>query len=254
MLAWPSIAYPSRSFWPFVTSPQFDDQSVRHIAPRFALRRFLICPALLLTLATGACVPSIPLPPVVQPVATGDRKWLVEPGDVIRLRTWLTTDQSGDLPVNERGEVLIPTVGRLNVLGLTPAAVEAAVVRAYNNRIDSTRVDVTFLRPVSVLGGVKTPGVQLADPSVSVLSLISRAGGPTRAGGDMHVYLLRVGEPTHEISIADRVSDLGIRSTDQLYAKDPTFVVRNEAAVRSAYEVLQILATTLTLVVLIRRP
>ena len=217
--------------------------------PRLSARRS----TLVLALFLGGCVPPIPIAPDVQPVARGTNLWLVEPGDVIRLRTWLAVDQSGDLPVNERGQVLVPNVGRLTVTGLSPAAVEAQIVRAYAGRLDSSRVEVTFLRPVSVVGGVKTAGVQLADPSSSVLSLISRAGGPIRSGGDLRAYLLRVGEQTREISTADRVSDLGIRSTDQLYVQDPPFVIRNQAAIQSVFEVLNFLSTSLTIFFLVRR-
>jgi protein involved in polysaccharide export with SLBB domain len=202
----------------------------------------------LLTLT--ACVPSVPVAP---PAAPGPRanQWLVEPGDVIRLRVWLAPDQSGDLPVNERGQVLVPTIGRMTVAGLTPLAVESDIVRKFASRLDSSRVEVTFLRPVSVVGGVKTPGIQLADPSASVLSLIARSGGPIRPGGDLRVYLLRIGDPVREISTADRVSDLGIRSTDQLYTEDPPFAVRNEIAIRTVTEAVSIVGSIVTIVLLI---
>ena len=127
------------------------------------------------------------------------------------------------------------------------------IVRAYATRLDSSKVEVTFLRPVSVLGGVKTPGIQLADPSATVLSLISRAGGPLRPGGDLRAYLLRIGEPTREVSLADHVSDIGLRSADQLYVQDPPFVVRNEIAIRSVFELMQVVSTVITLIVLVRR-
>ncbi len=206
-----------------------------------------------LALLAAGCIPAVPVAPTVQPTARNANLWLVEPGDVIRLRIWLSADQSGDLAVNERGQVLAPTVGRLDVAGLTPSVVESRIVRAYSTRLDSTKVEVTFLRPVSVVGGVKVPGIQLADPAATVLSLISRAGGPLRPGGDLHAYLLRIGEPTHEISTADRVSDIGIRSSDQLYVQDPPFVVRNEIAVRSVFELLQLISTALTIVLLVRK-
>lgn len=208
---------------------------------------------LAVALAMAACVPPVPVAPDAQPMARGTNLWLVESGDVIRLRTWLTADQSGDLPVNERGQVLIPNVGRMSVAGLSPAAVEAQIVRAYATRVDSSRVEVTFLRPVSVVGGVKAAGVQLADPSASVLSLVSRAGGPIRSGGDLRAYLLRVGKPTREISLADRASELGIRSTDQLYVQDPPFVIRNQVAIQSVFEVLGFISSSLTILYLIRR-
>jgi polysaccharide export outer membrane protein len=209
--------------------------------------------ALALALVVAGCVPAVPLAPTVQPTARNANLWLVEPGDVIRLRVWLASDQSGDLAVNERGQVLVPTVGRLIVAGLTPSVVESQIVRAYSTRLDSSKVEVLFLRPVSVVGGVKVPGIQLADPSATVLSLISRAGGPLRPGGDLHAYLLRIGEPTHEISTADRVSDIGIRSSDQLYVQDPPWIVRNEIAVRSVFEALQFVSTALTIVLLVRK-
>ena len=211
------------------------------------------CAAALALLGAMACVPAIPVAPTVQPVPRGQALWVVEPGDVIRLKVWLSADESGDLPVNERGQVLVPTVGRITVAGLAPAAVQAAIIRGFAGRLDSTKVEVTFLRPVSVLGGVRVPGLQLADPSASVLSLISRAGGPLRPGGDVRAFLLRIGEDPHEISVGDRVSDLGIRSTDQLYVQDPPFVVRNEIAIRSVFEALQVISTIVTIIVVTRR-
>ncbi len=219
------------------------------IAVRQPLRRAFLASLL----ALAACVPAIPIPPTVQPVPRAAGAWLVEPGDVLRLRVWLSQDQSGDLPVNERGQVLVPNLGRLMVAGLTPAAVEAAIIRGFAGRLDSSKVDITFLRPVSVVGGVKTPGIQLADPSTSVLSLVSRSGGPLRPGGDIRAFMLRIGEPVREISMADRVSDLGIRGTDQLYVQDPPFVVRNEIAIRSVFEALQFVTTIVTLVLLTQR-
>ncbi|MBI1851707.1 MAG: polysaccharide biosynthesis/export family protein, partial [Planctomycetes bacterium] len=81
---------------------------------------------------------------------SGTHQWLVEPGDVIRQRVWMSPEQSGDLPVNERGQVLVPTVGRLTVAGMTPSAVESAILKSYSGRLDSSRIEVTFLRPVSV--------------------------------------------------------------------------------------------------------
>ncbi|MDB4915649.1 MAG: polysaccharide export protein [Gemmatimonadetes bacterium] len=220
------------------------DRSHKSLVGRFSLVALI---------ALSACVPAVPLPPTVQPTPRAANEWIVEPGDVIRLRVWLSVDQSGDIPVNERGQILVPTVGRLSVAGSTPPVVESLILRAYAARLDSSKVEVLFLRPVSVLGGVKNPGIQLADPSATVLSLISRAGGPLRPGGDLRAYLLRIGEPTREISLADHVSDLGIRAADQLYVQDPPFVVRNEIAIRSAFELLQVVSTVITLIVLVRR-
>ena len=132
-------------------------------------------------------------------------------------------------------------------------SLEQRVIRAFAGRFDPSRVEAMLLRPIAVTGGVKTASVLLADPTSSVQTLIARAGGSVRAGGDYRVYLLRPGLPAREVSTADRISDLGVRSSDQLYLQDPPFVVRNEVSIRSIFEALQLTIGALTVYYLIRR-
>jgi len=198
-----------------------------------------------------ACTPGIPRPGIA-PTPRGANAWTVEAGDIVRLKNWSAPEQSGDLPVNERGVVLVPTVGTLTVQGLTSDSLAAVIVRAFAGRIDASRVDVQLFRPITVTGGVKNPSVQLVDGSTSVLSLIAKAGGAIRSGGDSRVFIVRASTPTREVSVADRVGDLGVRSSDQLYVQDPPFVVRNEMAIRATYELVQFALGLLTIYYLIR--
>jgi protein involved in polysaccharide export with SLBB domain len=189
----------------------------------------------------------------IAPTPRGADVWAVEAGDIVRLKNWSAPEQSGDLPVNERGVVLVPTVGTLTVQGLTSDSLERVIVRAFSGRIDPSRVDVQLFRPITVTGGVKNPSVQLVDGSTSVLSLVAKAGGAVRTGGDSRVFVVRASAPTREVSVADRIGDLGVRSSDQLYVQDPPFVVRNEMAIRSAYELVQFALGLLTIYFLIRQ-
>ncbi|MFL5617372.1 MAG: polysaccharide biosynthesis/export family protein [Gemmatimonadaceae bacterium] len=208
----------------------------------------------MLWLLTGAvaCTPGIPHSAEIAPTPRGAYAWTVEAGDIVRLKNWSAPEQSGDLPVNERGVVLVPTVGTLDVQGLTSDSLQQRIVRAFTGRIDPSRVDVQLFRPITVTGGVKNPSVQLVDGSTSVLSLVAKAGGAIRPGGDNRVFIVRSSERTHEVSVADRIGDLGIRSSDQLYVQDPPFVVRNELAIRAAYELVQFGLGLLTIFYLIR--
>ncbi|MDB4882816.1 MAG: Periplasmic polysaccharide export protein [Gemmatimonadetes bacterium] len=210
--------------------------------------------ALLLFVGAVACTPATPRGPRIAPTPRGGSAWAVEPGDVIRLKNWMAPEQSGDLIVNERGIALIPTVGHIAVQGLSSDSLERRIVLSFSGRVDASRVDVQLFRPITVTGGVKNPSVQLVDAPTSVLSLIARAGGTVRPGGDNRVFIVRSGEPTREVSVADRIGDLGVRSSDQLYVQDPPFVVRNELAIRSAYELVQFGLGVLTIYYLIRRP
>jgi protein involved in polysaccharide export with SLBB domain len=207
----------------------------------------------LLLASAVACTPAVPRGAGIAPTPRGAYPWMVEAGDIVRLKNWSAPEQSGDLPVNERGLVLVPTVGSLSVQGLTTDSLQQRIVRAFAGRIDPSRVDVQLFRPITVTGGVKNPSVQLVDGSTSVLSLIAKAGGAIRPGGDSRVFIVRPNESTREVSVADRVGDLGIRSSDQLYVQDPPFVVRNELAIRSAYELVQFGLGLLTIYYLIRR-
>ena len=200
-----------------------------------------------------ACTPAVPRGAGIAPTPRGAYAWTVEPGDIVRLKNWSAPEQSGDLPVNERGVVLVPTVGHLTVQGLSPDSLEQRIVRAFAGRIDPSRVDVQLFRPITVTGGVKNPSVQVVDGSTSVLSLVAKAGGAIRPGGDSRVFIVRSAETTREVSVADRVGDLGIRASDQLYVQDPPFVVRNELAIRSAYELVQFGLGLLTIYYLIRQ-
>ena len=200
-----------------------------------------------------ACTPGIPRAAQIAPTPRGEYPWTVEAGDIVRLKNWSAPDQSGDLPVNERGIVLVPTVGSLDVQGLTTDSLQQRITRAFSGRIDPSRVDVQLIRPITVTGGVKLPSVQLVDGSASVLSLIAKAGGTVRPGGDSRVFIVRTNEPTREVSVADHVSDVGIRASDQLYVQDPPFVVRNELAIRAAYELVQFGLGLFTIYYLIRR-
>lgn len=208
--------------------------------------------ALLLFVSAAACTPATPRGSTLAPTPHGSA-WVVEPGDMIRLKNWGAPEQSGDLIVNERGSVLIPTVGQISVQGITTDSLERQVVRAFSGRVDASRVDVQLFRPITVMGGVKNPSVQLVDAPTSVLSLVAKSGGAIRPGADSRVYVVRPGQPSREVSVADRIGDLGIRASDQLYVQDPPFTVRNELAIRSAYELVQFSATLLTIYYLIRR-
>jgi len=189
----------------------------------------------------------------IAPVPRGTFAWTVEPGDVLHLRNWSAPEQSGDLTVNERGVVLVPTVGQLTVQGLTADSLQQRIAHAFAGRIDASRVDVQLLRPITVTGGVRSPNVQLVDGATSVLSLIAKSGGALKGGGDTKVYVVRPGQATREVSVADRVGDIGVRASDQLYVQDPPFAVRNEMNIRAAYEFVQFMATLVTIYYLVKQ-
>ena len=128
------------------------------------------------------------------------------------------TSWSWDLPVSEASRLS-------TAITMLPVTVSSSLIAILAS---------TFMHPVSA-------------------KIIAKAGGTIRPGGDGRVFIVRTNEQTREVSVADRVGDLGIRASDQLYVQDPPFVVRNELAIRSAYELVQFGLGLLTIYYLIRR-
>src|SRR5215216_201072 len=55
----------------------------------------------------------------------------LRPGDVVRLRIWREPDLSGDFSVDESGQVVLPRLGSLSVMGISRDSLRRALVSAY---------------------------------------------------------------------------------------------------------------------------
>ena len=67
-------------------------------------------------------------PPLVHaqsaPTAPSDTSGgTLKPGDVVRLKIWREPDLSGDFVVDEHGGVVVPKLGRVPVVGLSPEVI-----------------------------------------------------------------------------------------------------------------------------------
>jgi polysaccharide export outer membrane protein len=110
-------------------------------------------------------------------------------GDLLDVNVFDTSELSGKLRVDERGEITLPLAGELQVSGMTAEqaahAVEAKLLST--EILKDPHVQVTVLeyatQGVTVLGEVKNPGVYPLLGSHGILDLISAAGGLTPSAG-----------------------------------------------------------------------
>ena len=105
------------------------------------------------------------------------------PGDQVMIRAVDVEeiDSRQPLPIDSRGNINLPVVGRMQAGGLTTEELEAAIgsrLEKYVNRPDVT-VTLTELRsqPVSVLGSVQMPGVHQLQGQKTLFEVLSLAGG-----------------------------------------------------------------------------
>lgn len=169
------------------------------------------------------------------PAATesvGDGGFPLQPGDVIRLRIWREPDLSGEFSVDESGVVMLPKIGAVTAAELTPAELEATVRSSYERYLRNPSIEVVPLRRVNILGAVRIPGLYPVDPTMTLRDAVALAGGVLPHGRQDRVELIR-GEIrlVTQVTGDTRIEDLGIRSGDQVYVPERSWIHQNAGVV-----------------------
>lgn len=127
----------------------------------------LVC---VLTFAGGAFAQSL-----------GDiRDYRLAPGDRITVTVFGQTELSGDVLVDGTGNIRLPIIGAVPVIGLTIVETETLIRERLADGIlvrPMINVRIGELRPLYVLGDVRTPGAYPFRYGSSVKSAIALAGG-----------------------------------------------------------------------------
>lgn len=125
--------------------------------------------------------------------------YVVQPGDRISLRVWGAVEAEGIIPVDAQGNLFIPNVGPVRMVGTRAGdvqrVVETEIRRIYTQQVQVYAVLVSAQRiGVFVTGFVRTPGRFGGSAADSVLDFLVRAGGvdPTR-GSYRDITVMRGG-------------------------------------------------------------
>lgn len=160
---------------------------------------------------------------------------VLQPGDIVRLRIWREPDLSGDFPVDEEGIVVFPKIGPRDVRRASPAALREALVRDYQVYLRNPSIDVIMLRRINVLGAVRNPGLYPVDPTMSLADVVAAAGGVAPQGRMNEAQLIRGGETIkHRITAETRMTELQLRSGDQIFVPERNWAARNSGVVAAA--------------------
>jgi polysaccharide export outer membrane protein len=125
--------------------------------------------------------------------APTDSGYILGPGDQITVRVvGLEEISDKPIPVELNGEVRLPMVGRVRVSGLTVGEVETELARRLKIYLLRPDVSVSIAeyrsQPVSVIGAVRTPGVQQVQGRKTLVEMLSLAGGlDTNAGTKLKI-------------------------------------------------------------------
>jgi protein involved in polysaccharide export with SLBB domain len=180
------------------------------------------------TATSGANVkPSQQAGPPTRP-ASSALNAVLEPGDVVRLKIWREPDLSGDFNVDDHGMAVFPKIGPVHVSEISPDSLRKMLVATYSTYLRDPAIEITMLRRVNVLGAVMRPGLYPIDPTMSVSDVLALAGGATPNGNQKKLELIRDGQRVPmDFSMRIPVSETPIRSGDQLYLPERSWLSRN---------------------------
>jgi|HubBroStandDraft_5_1064220.scaffolds.fasta_scaffold296288_2 protein involved in polysaccharide export with SLBB domain len=119
----------------------------------------------------------------------------LRPGDILQLKVYRDSELTGSYLIEANGFVQIPGLGTIRAAGLRPDQVTQAMVEAM--RAKGFREPELAVRPMirlSVLGQVHTPMLYSIDPGLSLLQLITLAGGPGERADLRHTRVIRDGK------------------------------------------------------------
>ncbi len=164
-------------------------------------RSSLVVWALGALLALGACDPQPPQSTktlqqpsqVTQTVRMGEYR--VAPGDKIRVVVLSDTELSGDYEVDSTGVIAPRMAGRVSVVGMTTAEIEAMLRDRYRTdgllRNPKLTVDLTARRPFYIHGEVSRPGSFPYVSGINVVQAVTIAGGYTRRASKTRITVKR---------------------------------------------------------------
>jgi polysaccharide export outer membrane protein len=161
-----------------------------------------------------------------------DSSGIVRPGDVIRLKVWREPDMSGDISVNDAGVATLPRLGAIQVSDLSADSLQRFLVNTYSKDLRDPAIDVSVLRRVTILGAVRTPNVYQVDPTMTVADALALAGGASPDGKQDRIELRRHGQVVSiRLFRGQRLADTPVRSGDELYVPERSWLSRNTGLV-----------------------
>jgi polysaccharide biosynthesis/export protein len=174
--------------------------------------------------------------------STGARTQIIQPGDMLDIQIWDSSDNSlltaaeqrtatlGEVEVASNGSIFVPYVGDISVIGLTPDLARKELQSSLEAIVPSAQVQLAMTEgpnnSVDLVGGVGQPGTYaMPDRNFSVLGLLAQGGGVKEGLNNAQIRLMR-GNSIYGTSV-DNLLDSPSRDT-LLRGGDRVFIEEDE--------------------------
>jgi polysaccharide biosynthesis/export protein len=174
-------------------------------------------------------------------------------GDMVRVSVFRNPELTTEARVSERGTILFPMIGEINVAGLTPSQAGARIADKLRTGkyVVNPEVTVSMMqvnsRQVSVLGNVVKPGRYPLDSTTAHLTdVIALAGGVGPTGSDEVTVITNRGGKQEKVQVdmaemfrrGDLTHNISLEPGDTIYVhKAPMVYVYGEVQKGGAYRV-----------------
>lgn len=123
------------------------------------------------------------------------KTYQLSPQDSIQVTVYKEPTMSGMFPIRPDGMISLSLIGDVPAAGLTPMQLSDSIASKLSKFVQSPNVTVTVLsvqpKEVFLLGEAMRVGPILLQPGMTVLQVLSAAGGPTPYANAKHIFILR---------------------------------------------------------------
>ncbi|MFB0565216.1 MAG: polysaccharide biosynthesis/export family protein [Candidatus Aminicenantaceae bacterium] len=120
--------------------------------------------------------------------------YLVGPGDVLNIEVWKQPDVTREVVVDYKGEIRLPPIRKISVLGLTVPQAEEKLMEELSKYLIDPIVFVTVKeynsQRVIALGETKT-GMYTLNRRTTLVEFLGQIGGPTENADMYHIKLIK---------------------------------------------------------------
>lgn len=192
------------------------------------------------------------------PAATSQRTYLVGPRDILAVTVFTqertqSEDSTLEVPVNSKGFISLPLVGKILASGKDVGAIEEAIATKYRRFVKDPQVSVYVrdhrAKRVFVVGQVTQNGeIALTHEKTTLFEVISRAGGFITAadaqllGADARNIVVQRGESKIKIDFygeaidTNTALDFFVQDGDQIFVPKPLNRIRVLGGVQNSGE------------------
>jgi polysaccharide biosynthesis/export protein len=131
----------------------------------------------------------------VKPAANPPADFVIGPEDKLSIVFWRDKEMSTQVTVRPDGKISLPLLDEVQAAGRTPADLRALLIQESKRFLSNPHVTVVIdeinSRKVFITGQVTTPGAHVLTGPLTVMQLISLAGGLTEFAKKKEITVIR---------------------------------------------------------------